>query len=346
MEQIRYLKQQEKQNTRAMYEAIFSEDSKEFVNYYYQWKTKENQILVLEDDKGYEVMMHLNPYEVQINGKDAVIPYIVAVATRPDCRRQGKMQQVMKNALQDMQASRCPFTFLLPANPAYYSGQGFVFGGANQKKSKKLEKSEKQQEHFAEWKYVSLKSNDYTKIQQAAETANRILSEQYDVYVKRNAAYYERLLEETASEQGAVLLIEKEEKCIGILAYGKEEQADVKEFLLFEKYQSYHIDICNQIFGKENWNEEEMRMMFRITDLQSLNGMLKGEQEVLTVKVADDIIAENNSTWRIEWNPEGGNVTRLQAIEATPEATVQQLDVAEVTEKIMEKMSIFIREWV
>lgn len=61
-EQIRYLKEQEKCSTRQMYETIFPEDSQAFVDYYYQWKTKDNDIIVMEDKEGYEVMLHLNPF--------------------------------------------------------------------------------------------------------------------------------------------------------------------------------------------------------------------------------------------------------------------------------------------
>lgn len=351
MEQIRYLKQQEKQNTRKMYEAIFSEDSKEFVDYYYQWKIKDNDILVMEDENGYEVMMHFNPYTLWVNGAAVKVPYIVAVATRPDCRRQGKMQQVMKHALQDLQKSHCPFTFLLPADPAYYRGQGFVFApepAADQRRLRKLLKAaqaaevEKPQKLLKNAQIISLKSDDDTRIQQAAETANAILAEQYDMYVQRDKEYYERLIEETASEQGEVLLIEAEEKCMGVLAYGKEEQADVKEFLLFQQYQRQRKEICDRIFGGDGWQEEEIRMMFRITDLQALQGMLKGEPENLKVSVTDDLLEENNGIWQIMWNPHGGSVTRL----ADTGKKIKHMSISEVTEKIVEKMAIFIREWV
>lgn len=355
MEQIRYLKQEEKQNTRQMYEAIFPEDSKSFIDYYYQWKTRDNQILVMEDNADYEVMMHFNPYMVSINGKKAKIPYIVAVATRPDCRRQGKMQQVMKRVLQDLQRTQCPFTFLLPANPAYYYGQDFVFSSENQKKTVKCSGV------AAEWESIPLENTNYSQVQQAAELANAILAEQYDVYVQRDADYYERLLEEVASEQGKIFMIKENEQFVGILAYGGEEKAEIKEFLLFLQYEARRSEICDRIFGIEGWKEEEMRMMIRITDLQSWDGILKGEPEVLIAEVTDSMVEANNGIWRMEWNPQGGCVTRLMDAEddrrkereaetdTEPMAGVEKIlhmHIAELTKKIVEKMSIFIREWV
>lgn len=381
MEQIRYLKQQEKQNTRKMYEAIFSEDSKEFVDYYYQWKIKDNDILVMEDEKGYEVMMHFNPYMLWVNGAAVKVPYIVAVATRPDCRRQGKMQQVMKYALQDLQKSHCPFTFLLPADPAYYRGQGFVFApepAADQRKPGKLLKAaqtaevenpqkllkvaqtaevekQKREEAIAldgmardnVWNYFSLKRNDIAKMQQAAETANAILAEQYDMYVWHDSYYYERLVEETASEQGDILLIEAEEKIIGILAYGKDEQKYMKEFLLMKAWEGQRKNICSRIFGINCWQEEEIRMMFRITDLQSLHGMLKGEEEILIAEVTDTMVEVNNGVWQFEWSQKGGSVRRVETAEQITENNrIEYLDISEITARIIGKMSIHIHEWV
>lgn len=340
MEQIRYLKQKEKKNTRQMYETIFAEDSKEFVDYYYQWKIKDNQMVVLEDSKGYEVMMHLNPYTICISGRQAEVPYIVAVATRPDCRRQGKMQQVMERVLRDLQQQHCPFAFLLPANPAYYYGQGFVFSSEGEKKI------EKEQGKEEEWNCIPLDGTNHRQMQQAVEVANAILAEEYDMYIHRDVAYYERLVQEVRSEQGEVLLIESEGKNIGILSYGKDEQAEIKEFLLSGQQMGNRQDICDRIFGKNGWKEEEMRMMFRITDLQAFSGMLKGKNEVWKISVKDEIVPENNGTWRIEWNSKGGSVTKVSEEDMENEAEVlQKLDISEVTEKIVKKMSIFIREW-
>ena len=43
---IRKLERQEHGNTRPLYETVFTEDSKSFVDYYYTEKTRDNQIYV------------------------------------------------------------------------------------------------------------------------------------------------------------------------------------------------------------------------------------------------------------------------------------------------------------
>ena len=50
---IRKLETGEKLNTRKLYEEVFSEDSKDFVDYYYEEKVKDNQI---SDEKIEEIV--------------------------------------------------------------------------------------------------------------------------------------------------------------------------------------------------------------------------------------------------------------------------------------------------
>ena len=47
-------------------------------------------------------MVQLNPYEVRMGTQKADSYYIVAVATREDCRHQGRMRRILTEALQYM----------------------------------------------------------------------------------------------------------------------------------------------------------------------------------------------------------------------------------------------------
>ena len=101
---IRKLETEEKQNTKKLYEEVFSEDSKSFVDYYYEEKLKDNQIYVVEEDGEIQAMLHLNPYELAVNGSKKDVNYIVAVATRESYRKRGYMAGLLKQALNDMYA--------------------------------------------------------------------------------------------------------------------------------------------------------------------------------------------------------------------------------------------------
>ena len=65
-EVIRYLPDEEKNRTRALWERIFAEDSERFLDYYYHIKTADNEILVLERDGEILSMLQLNPYRLQL----------------------------------------------------------------------------------------------------------------------------------------------------------------------------------------------------------------------------------------------------------------------------------------
>ena len=79
---IRRLEKEEHQMVRSLYEEVFSEDSTSFVDYYFTEKTKDNEIYVLEEDGAVRSMLHLNPYQIMVNGIEKTAHYIVAVAAR------------------------------------------------------------------------------------------------------------------------------------------------------------------------------------------------------------------------------------------------------------------------
>ena len=80
--EIRYLTQEEKAASRALYEEIFVEDEKAFVDAYYEIKTADNQILAALEDGSILAMLHRNPYTFRFRGICVQADYLVAVATR------------------------------------------------------------------------------------------------------------------------------------------------------------------------------------------------------------------------------------------------------------------------
>ncbi len=270
---IRYLEQREKRLTRTLYEAAFPEDSKAFTDYYYEWKMIDNRIIVMEGakkDGSFHVMVHMNPYRLWINGSICEVPYIVAVATDGRYRRQGKMGQVMSHALRDMGQGQLPFTFLLPADPAYYRGLGFVFfpcqdyldrggicfGGSASQGSLRAASAGAfegavggegvildgtvgggaagfcRSMRKSEWRYA--REEDFEKM---ASFSNKVLRDRCEVYIRRDSGYYRRLLRELASEHGGALLAHSGQELCGALLYslgGREEgkTAEIKELLL------------------------------------------------------------------------------------------------------------------
>lgn len=97
---IKKLAVEEKGRTRALWEEVFSEDTREFLDYYYFIKTRDNDIYVIEDEEnvpekenGDEAeivsMIQLNPYPLQIADRQEMTHYIIGVATRESCPETG-----------------------------------------------------------------------------------------------------------------------------------------------------------------------------------------------------------------------------------------------------------------
>lgn len=165
---IRYLKDNEKGKSEPLYREAFPEDKDAFVEYYYSYVTKDNKILVLEQDDNICSMLHLNPYRLSVNGTEEDAYYYVAVATKTECRHQGMMRKLLVRSLNDIRKEGHPFTYLMPADRRIY--EPFDFRIVYQQKK------------------VELPSEP--------EQANEKMAEMFHVFTMRDGWYVEKQLEE------------------------------------------------------------------------------------------------------------------------------------------------------
>lgn len=173
----RLLTPEERQRTRTLYQTVFPEDSQKFVNFYYEYKTRDNQIYALWEDGQYVSMVHLNPYTMIVNGYEVPSNYIVALATLKDYRHRGYMRLLMETALRRMAADKMPFTFLMPASESIYAPFDFVWICP-----------------FTELPMRVARMN--------ADGQNRYLAFHYQMFCKRTQNYMENLAAEKKAEEG------------------------------------------------------------------------------------------------------------------------------------------------
>lgn len=300
---IRYLTQEEKGKTKAMYQENFPEDSQAFVDYYYTYKTRDNQILVMEE-AGIQVMIHLNPYEFQVCGEPVMVNYVVAVATAASVRRQGKMARVLKRALLDMAKERRPFTFLIPANPRVYQSAGFVFVPTEQypeyegqwipaRQRQDLQAAEVtgtsgknlglhgEAESGIRWNReadIRLRRAMESDIPAMVAFANEFLSREYDIYPGRTAEYYRRVLAEMACQNGGLVLLEQGNVgtettgLAGIFSYGREEEnIELQEILVLPEYrEEFPVLVREWLFQQPA--EEDIRRLDRYPEAGNFAG--------------------------------------------------------------------------
>ena len=64
-----YLRQEDKDRSKELWAEAFPEDSEAFREYYYQEKTRDNQILYREEGGRVVSMIHRNPYRVMVKNQ-------------------------------------------------------------------------------------------------------------------------------------------------------------------------------------------------------------------------------------------------------------------------------------
>jgi predicted acetyltransferase len=302
---INWLKREEKDRTRPMWEAIFTEDSDEFLDYYYQVKNDENEIVTLEEDGKDVAMLHLNPYPMRIGRYVAMSHYIVAVATDPDYRHRGYMASLLKESMHQMYRRKEPFTFLMPASEAIYLPFDFRFI-YDQKSVECAGKSLKG------WTYRNATASDAKMLgQMATEILSKRDADQICVRTVRDEAYYRRQLLEQISENGGIRVMLHENSVAGFFLWGKEDsyeimeplvKADVshEEFLSAAVYSLTEDETTKVVCRGVGEKESRPTIMARIIHLESLlETMTPACDFRMELAVFDPILEENTGVFRL-----------------------------------------------
>lgn len=331
---LRKLKREEHGKTRRLWEQIFTEDTKQFLDYYYSVKTVENEIYVIEEDGEIRAMLHLNPYVMQIGNRVFPSHYIVAVATEESYRKRGYMAKLLGKAAEDMKENGEAFTFLMPAAEAIYYPHGFRFV-YRQKQDNIVGRKAENPEIF-----ISVAGQEDCK--ELAELANQILKARYEIYAKRDGHYYERLLEEVQSENGGLILVKEGEETVGFFAYGKEEYYEIMEPLFLRGKEKF---LQNAVYFLTQDETTEVRVngcvengiakpmiMAKILDVPKMLECMKAKEEVdLLLTVLDEPGGNELCTLEI-FGKEEVRVMELQS--SGEEKGVRAASVEKLPEKI------------
>ena len=237
MMELRKLEQKEHGKTRALWETVFSEDTKQFLDYYYYFKTKDNEIYVIEEEETIRSMLHLNPYMIRVEERQFRGNYIIAVATEEAYRGRGYMGMLLRKSMQDMYHRKELFTFLMPAAEAIYTPYDFRFI-YNQWQA--LVGEIPAREYLSEKKGLTrkLEVRD-ASMGDALEMAgffSRHFADRWQVYAVRDEAYYQTLLFEQQSENGGIKLMESDGELVGMFDYAREDGLEIREPLYQEEY--------------------------------------------------------------------------------------------------------------
>lgn len=297
--ELRKLAKEEHGKTRKLYESIFMQDTKEFLDYYYSVKTENNEIYVIEDEEQFISMIHLNPYQLRIGETIHQANYIVAVATDANYRKRGLMGQLLKHTMRVMYDRKEPFTFLMPAAEGIYYPYDFRFVYTRKQGEMCGENNDSD---------VEIRVAKHEDCGKLASFSNAFLKE-YQVVAHRDAAYFEMFLAEQASQDGGIMIMEKEDQVVGMFFYAKGERYEIREPLYYDEE-----DLKKAIYKFANNKEEIVDtiaygegtrpiIMVRILHLETFLKTIKLENDLdCYVRIEDFFIEENNGVFHIRGN--------------------------------------------
>ncbi|MEY8337550.1 GNAT family N-acetyltransferase [Lachnospiraceae bacterium 62-35] len=313
-ENIRYLEDREKLRSRNLWEEAFHEDSKEFCDYYFHEKIKNNRILVKEEKGEILSMIHLNPYEIRIKNKQYCLDFIVGVATVEGRRHEGHMKSLLIEMMKDMYRAKVPFTFLMPASEAIYYPFDFRFI-CGIPKWKSIDFQEQIQTE-AGWTEIEPEPkgdklvNRHPDASEIAEWMNQWLKKRYQVHTIRSEAYVKRLDKELASEKGVWTFLYREDSLAGIhCIWGPGEQR-----LLYEAGTD-----------RKKMIEVKPGFMGRVICLEEFVKNIGLKQEVdlerIEVKlgILDSLIPENQGLWQWRLDKAGSVIEKISTRVPTAE---------------------------
>lgn len=358
----------ENQRARKLYEEIFDEDSPAFVDYYFRVKAAENEIFVVENEKQ-EILatLHLNPYEMMFCGEKVKTNYIVAVATRADCRHQGMMRSLLQASLQEMYRRKETFTWLMPAAEAIYRPFGFRFIYEKNKMTvtadvlRRAETDEKWQIHSDQEVSGDIFCEEAKKedLAELACFAEKQLSKLAEVYTVHDIAYFEQRMQEAECEGGRLVLIRNENRICGYFL-ALREQREAWEIVVENAVQKQAFpavlrwleagrEKCTLTAFPKIWeqyakSENVPAIMGRIVHLERFVRCLKTKKEQeFKIRLTDSLIPENNGYFLIKTGAGGGTVTKAGNLSEKKEKMFRSLDIGQLTEELF-RLSVFLNE--
>lgn len=358
----------ENQRARKLYEEIFDEDSPAFVDYYFRVKAAENEIFVVENEKQ-EILatLHLNPYEMMFCGEKVKTNYIVAVATRADCRHQGMMRSLLQDSLQEMYRREETFTWLMPAAEAIYRPFGFRFIYEKNKMTvtadvlQRAETDENWQIHSDQEVSGDIFCEEAKKedLAELACFAEKQLSKLAEVYTVHDIAYFEQRMQEVGCEGGSLILIRKEKEICGyFLALKKDREAweivvedavQKKAFPAVLHWFGASEEKCTftafpQIWEQYAQSENVPAIMGRIVHLERFVCCLKIKKEQeWKIRLTDSLIPENNGYFIIKTGIEGGSLIRVENLSEKEKKMFCSMDIGQLTEELF-RLPVFLNE--
>ncbi len=279
-------------SAKAMWSEIFYEDSQQFTDYYFEEKMAGNTGYGVKCGGRLCAMLFLTPYMGQILApdgegnrfRDVLLYYIVGVGTRQECRHRGYMDRLLRTALSKLYREAVPFAFLMPADPAIYMPYQFRYIYDRPLFS------------------VKKQGNVPAQIMQEEEAAGlasfagRLLEQRYQLFLRRDEAYYKRQKKESRAQNGDIYLWKEQGEIAGFYLLARENgKEEIQEGMVsdaFAKQGTLEIS-----------SKRQPIIMARITNVVSMLSLLRLSRQAgpdfITVRfhLSDPLLGEQDGTF-------------------------------------------------
>ncbi len=316
MEKAEKLTVREMLAAKPMWSEIFYEDSRKFTDYYFAEKMPDNTGYGIKCGGELRAMLFLTPYTGRIlapdiSGKlfqDVPLSYIVGVGTKAEYRHRGYMDALLRSALMELHEKGQPFTFLMPAAAAIY--EPYQFRYIYEKPVYQIRRQDgfverggaAVQDGFAERGGVM--EGDGFMVQplqdgeegELAELAEELLESRFQLFLKRDAAYYKRQKKESLAQNGDIYVLKENGRIRGFYLYACEDgRAEIQETMAAEDFSGKGM--------LRRSGPARPLIMARITDVGAMLSLIRLSQRAETdsvsvrLTITDPLIAGNNGTF-------------------------------------------------
>lgn len=291
---IRFASKNDFDDIRLLWDASFEEDSKKWRDWYFEYiYMPENVLLFLNDDK-LASMSHINPYPMMLNSKKIMSAALAGVATYANMRKKGYAAILINESLHEMKKRGIAFSFLYPFNYDFYRKYGYELCYENNIYTV----SQSYQEEFE-----LIESDDASVMAQIYEKYTNKLNG----FIKRSEYYQKKKLLEHFADSNKAYLIRKKGKTIGYaFVETHEDKISLSELVcedpvnvakaISAKYDKPVEFNSPYIYEGESFDTKP-HCMGRVVDVIGVFNAIPAKENEMIVKVKDDIIKDNNTSF-------------------------------------------------
>jgi len=246
------------------------EDSKSYVDFYFDKKCNPNRTVVLEKNESIISSIHLNQHKIKLNDKIFDTSYVVGVSTLPEARGLGKMGQLMQYSLNTMRDLGQSVSLLMPIDYRLYTKFGYV----NTYNIKKVELDIFNLRNFKLTdEFVKADKSMVQDIKKVYDT----YCEELNGYALRSENYYEDFIEEMKVELGHIYVAYRDDMPVAYIAYSIDSGVfTVREVYYIDKraYES----VLKFIF---NHNTQTKKVVLFLSETDPIIDMLENPKDIV-----------------------------------------------------------------